>query len=637
MGTAGTSGSVGSNGSNGSAGFGSTDHRNALRDAGIASGSSLSAIQRSGSTGALSNDALHPGADACSDDARIDQALSDDALSMIDHDTVMDDGELLEFKFDKEIQPLSVDQQASMARDIKLLQRKLFEATGVSLLMPEDSKLASNAGSLKRQLIMAKDNYALLFGDVTEPSLAAVNSTANKLVPSDTPYIQWKGHRFNGKKYTFLTMDACFSQFQDVLESRGIEIEANWKQIIKPKMSTTGMASCTCELIAKYPAITWGQFKSSLKAKYSSSEIEEQKAFLNKLKTLKLDKCSSLETCIEKFLALKDLADVKNADTLIEYLLRGLDIELYEHVFLAVSRAPKESKTLDFAISELRSVYYLLRKDDYYRQEKQRKDDELNAKIIRHMVKSQERAEGRGSSSLSFKDHRKQTRRAGRYHVKSESKKNMGGDTLKCFNCGFTPYTYSHKAVCTKNPRNLNKGNKKKSKKSSIVPKPAVSDNDTDLSSSSDDESDLTFAVATISAKSKDKEEVVSMDTDSECKHLNKSKSGVKVNTWFLLDTGYGIIKLAQNNSVVERKGQTTEEELKINYGSKIAYSKFEVFDLFDDVHCVFGMDLLYKVGITLGNMAAYWSDRIGYYEIPDIKPNPYKPNADPYGSEEER
>ncbi|OAD03129.1 hypothetical protein MUCCIDRAFT_109983 [Mucor lusitanicus CBS 277.49] len=120
MGTAGTSGSVGSNGSAGSAGSGSTGHRNASRDAGIASGSSLSAIQ-SGSTGALSNDALHPGADACSDDARIDQALSDDALSMIDHDTVMDDGELLEFDFDKEIQPLSVDQQASMARDIKLL------------------------------------------------------------------------------------------------------------------------------------------------------------------------------------------------------------------------------------------------------------------------------------------------------------------------------------------------------------------------------------------------------------------------------------------------------------------------------------------------------------------------------------
>ncbi|KAG2192777.1 hypothetical protein INT46_011688 [Mucor plumbeus] len=47
-------------------------------------------------------------------------------------------------------------------------------------------------------------------------------------------------------------------------------------------------------------------------------------------------------------------------------------------------------------------------------------------------------------------------------------------------------------------------------------------------------------------------------------------------------------------------------------------------------------MDLSYKVSITLGNIATDWSDRIGY-EIPKIKPNPYKSNDDPYGLEEER
>jgi hypothetical protein len=88
------------------------------------------------------------------------------------------------------------------------------------------------------------------------------------------------------------------------------------------------------------------------------------------------------------------------------------------------------------------------------------------------------------------------------------------------------------------------------------------------------------------------------------------------------------IIKLAQNNKEVNCKGQT-EEELIINYGSKFVRSKFEVFDLFNDVHCVFGMNLLYKVGIALGNIAADWSDRISY-EIPKIEPNSY-------GSEEER
>jgi hypothetical protein len=96
-----------------------------------------------------------------------------------------------------------------------------------------------------------------------------------------------------------------------------------------------------------------------------------------------------------------------------------------------------------------------------------------------------------------------------------------------------------------------------------------------------------------------------------------------------------GIIKLVQNNSIVDRKGQT-EEELIINYGLKSVRSKFEVFDLFNHVHCVFGMVLLYKEGIILDNISENWSDRIGY-KIPKIEPNPYKPNGDSYGAEKER
>jgi hypothetical protein len=177
-------------------------------------GSSLSPVQ-SEHVRALSNDALRETVDARSEDARIEQALSDDALSTIDNDTIMNDSsELLEFDFDNEIQPLGLDQQVSMARDIKLLQRRLFEATRLSLTMPQDGALASNAGSLKRQLLMAKENYHLLFDDVvpSNPSLS-VNSNLNGMVPSDTPYIQWKGHKFNNRKFVFPTMDACFEQF----------------------------------------------------------------------------------------------------------------------------------------------------------------------------------------------------------------------------------------------------------------------------------------------------------------------------------------------------------------------------------------------------------------------------------------
>lgn len=199
-----TTGSTGSNGPTSSA-----NHHVASRVASVDSGSSLSHLQ-SEHGDASSNDVLHGEINAGSEDARIDRALSEDALSTLDNDTIMSDGgELLEFDFDIEIQPLGLDQQRSMARDIKMLQRRLFEATRLSLTMPDDGTLASNAGSLKRQLIMAKENYTLLFGEVVGPNAAP---NMNGMVPSDTPYIQWKGHKFNSKKFIFPTMDACFQQ-----------------------------------------------------------------------------------------------------------------------------------------------------------------------------------------------------------------------------------------------------------------------------------------------------------------------------------------------------------------------------------------------------------------------------------------
>ncbi|OAC99189.1 hypothetical protein MUCCIDRAFT_114368 [Mucor lusitanicus CBS 277.49] len=142
--TAGAAGAAGAICSTASAGSGSANHRDVSSgDAGvISSGSSLSSVPNGPGSSALSNAALHSGADVCSEVARINDTLSEDALSHVDHDTVMDDSELLEFDFHSEIQPLG--------------------ANKLSLTMPEDSTLASNAGSLKRQLIMTKENYQLL-------------------------------------------------------------------------------------------------------------------------------------------------------------------------------------------------------------------------------------------------------------------------------------------------------------------------------------------------------------------------------------------------------------------------------------------------------------------------------------------
>ena len=475
-------------------------------------GSSLSSRQDGDDV--LSNDALRYDDNTCSEDARITKELSDDALSMND-DTIMSDSE---FDLEHDVQEvvfLGKEHQTKLLNEIKQLRIQLYKATSLSIKHIDNGTLASRASALRRQLKLVKENYDLLFDESTMKGTATGESS---LVPSDTPFMQWKGHKFNTKKFIFQSIDACLTQFEDVLESRSISVEANWKRIIKPKMST-GMASWTRELIEKYPHISWGQFKSKLKAKYSPSEAEEKKAALNKLKNLKLEKCESLEIYIDKFTTLKDLAGVTENTSLTDYLLKGLDVDLYSPVSLNISQSrDKEKDTLDYAISQLRSVYDLLRRDSYYKEEKQRKEEELTQRIIKQLKQQGGHygslARGyngnhNGNNGVAKQYHgfgKKPVRRAGKFHNKKRD--NNGGETPKCFDCGFTPFTYAHKAVCKKNPKNLSQGKKKKS----IVPTPPRNEDTTD---SSDDESDQHFAVATIAPKKKGKE-VSQMDTDSE-------------------------------------------------------------------------------------------------------------------------
>jgi hypothetical protein len=341
-----------------------------------------------------------------------------------------------------------------------------------------------------------------------------------------------------------------------------------------------------------------------LKAKYNVSEAEEKKAALNKLKNLKLEKCDNLEEYIDKFIDLRYLAGIKEDASLTEYFPKGLDIDLYSSVSLNISQSRhKEKDTLGYAIRQLRSVYDLLRRDSYYKEEKRRKEKEYEQKIIDAVqqrqfyngVQSRNDKFSRNYRQQSYGNKpiisdKKSTRRAGKFNKK-------GAEALKCYNCGYTLFTYSYKAVCKKNPSNK-KNNKNRSKKS-IVPTPAATMNTGD-SSSDNDESEQRFAIATIVPKKK-KKEASKMDTDSECKHFNsnyfrkmaynnmntngllylpiilETNAGIKVNTWFLLDNGCtfsailpklvsfltlnncnknSIIKLAQNNKVIDHKGQ---------------------------------------------------------------------------------
>ena len=80
----------------------------------------------------------------------------------------------------------------------------------------------------------------------------------------------------------------------------------------------------------------------------------------------------------------------------------------------------------------------------------------------------------------------------------------------------------------------------------------------------------------------------------------------------------------------------TTHKNLEVTYNFKTIHSKFEVFDLFNDIHVCIGMDLIYSLGIEIANIATSWDDQVGP-SFPAIDPSPATPNNDPFGTPDER
>jgi len=183
-----------------------------------------------------------------------------------------------------------------------------------------------------------------------------------------------------------------------------------------------------------------------------------------------------------------------------------------------------------------------------------------------------------------------------------------------------------------------------------------------------DEESESKMHFAALSIEDKKDCKLENDDFSQPPKHLMNNNSLILpitlesqnciVRTYFLLDTGasfssispalavkldvkfsnkdnFGIIKTCQKDIVVKRMG-CTDEKIKLTYNSRVCNVNLEVFDIFNGLHVIIGMDLITQFGITISNLAIDWDDD-NNYEIPCIDPNPYIPNNQPFGTESER
>lgn len=129
-----------------------------------------------------------------------------------------------------------------------------------------------------------------------------------------------------------------------------------------------------------------------------------------------------------------------------------------------------------------------------------------------------------------------------------------------------------------------------------------------------------------------------------------------KIKVWALLDSGCtfsaispqlakhlnlsikkkaGRVMLAQKDVNLQRIGKTAKN-LEVYYNTKTIFSKFEIFEIVNDLHVCIGMNLLPKLGIQISGLTYDWDEHTGP-EIPVIDPEPYKPNDSPFGNPSER
>ncbi|KAG2217213.1 hypothetical protein INT45_013958 [Circinella minor] len=65
--------------------------------------------------------------------------------------------------------------------------------------------------------------------------IAVTTLSSKVIVPSDLPSLQWTGNVYDSSKTVFSSIHECLDRFEDIIESYGQDINANWCRLL-PRM-----------------------------------------------------------------------------------------------------------------------------------------------------------------------------------------------------------------------------------------------------------------------------------------------------------------------------------------------------------------------------------------------------------------
>ena len=571
-------------------------------------------------------------------------------------------------------QNLNSEARSELIKQIDLLKVAVFKATMKGITGQEGSIEAKTLSAATRKLEIAQKSFALLFPQ------------ENTLVPAETPCFQWKGHVFNRRKPIFLNIEDCLHHFERVLEAHRLSVNENWQRLVPARLST-GMAKWYATQMESKQFTTWSDFKVAITNKYGRNQADVKEEAREKLERIHYKKTESFDDFIEEFQELKVVADIRDEDCLIRYLFKALPEELVKATrFYLNLNTDKQEINIDFIIPKVVGTYEALFKEKWDREISRSYNKNSNNTSFydssshrhhhqkkffekkKHGFNNNENCSSKGKSQLRCKYHPGLTNHAEESCILApdvkkrieKAQKQYGMNVKICNRCKIPNYKLGHQCK----EEDLEKVFKNKQKKT-IVPV-EVEANDQDMDTDEESESKMHFAALSIEDKKDCKLE--NDDFSQPPKHLMNNNSLILpitlesqnciVRTYFLLDTGasfssispalavkldvkfsnkdnFGIIKTCQKDIVVKRMG-CTDEKIKLTYNSRVCNVNLEVFDIFNGLHVIIGMDLITQFGITISNLAIDWDDD-NNYEIPCIDPNPYIPNNQPFGTESER
>ncbi|EPB92027.1 hypothetical protein HMPREF1544_01090 [Mucor circinelloides 1006PhL] len=514
----------------------------------------------------------------------------------------------------------------------------------------ESTEEAKRFTAVSLKLEKAEKAFKMLFGQ------------ENTLVPNKTPLFQWRGHIFNKNKSVYRTVEDCLDQFERVLFAHRLGLEENWRRLVPARLSTN-MARWYAKCMTVGNFTLWTTFRIAVSNKYGRNQADIKEEAREKLARLLYDKANSFELFIENFQELKAQAEITDEDCLVRYLFKALPQELAQATkFYLNNNADKDEITADFAIKKVVATFEALFKqkwqDEGIMERKKGNFFDKKKTSINKRYREKVSSGASDKSKMICKYHPGLTGHSTENCLMNQDDKKKidkifkksGKDVKFCYTWCKAPNYKKGEHECSGVAKN-----KKRKTNDKIVPTNMDVDT-TDAESETDGENDshLTFSALAIEDKQ-----------DQYNQHCT-------LKTYFLLDTGasfscispaladklkiklnkdnFGTIKTCQRDNVVERMG-STEEKIKLIYNSRVCHANLEVFDIFNGLYVVIGMDLITQLGITISNLAMDWDDdnnieippidpepyTPNQKQIPPIDPEPYTPNNQPYGTKEER